>query len=205
MSGIWMEVVHGRIHSGAHGGPCHRGFCPPRVEKYLKRKAPIPSTSNASNNTIDINDLPWDPSERPKIISYNPNQRDEIRRKYLVMGPCQPRGHEFPTKLIEAKARRFVPSWFDEYQWLEYSVKVDKAYCFPCYLFRDPSKTDAAFVTEGFNSWSKKERFKLHEGGVKSNHHKALANVKICLTKTNQLLPPWLSNQNSRRPSITCD
>ncbi|KAJ9539257.1 hypothetical protein OSB04_031990 [Centaurea solstitialis] len=173
------DSTQGRIHYGAHGGTCH---C-------------APSTSNASNNTIDISDLPWDPSERPNIITYNPNQRDEIRRKYLVRGPCQPRGHKFPTKLIGAKPRRFVPSWFDEYQWLEYSVKVDKAYCLPCYLFRDPSGTDAAFVTEGFNSWSKKKRFKLHEGGVKSNHHKALAKCEDLLNQ-NQSIAAALLKQS---------
>ena len=153
------------------------------MEKYLKRKAP--STSNASNNPININDLPSDPSERPKIITYNPNQRDEIRRTYLVRGPCQPRGHEFPTKLIGAKPRRFVANWFDEYQWLEYSVKVDRAYCLSCYLFREQSGkhgTDA-FVTDGFNSWSKKERLKLHEGEVNSFHHRAL---KKCEDLINQ-------------------
>ncbi|XP_024962821.1 uncharacterized protein LOC112503001 [Cynara cardunculus var. scolymus] len=90
------------------------------MKKYLKRKT-SPSTGNndASNNVIDVNDLPWDPSERPKIITYNPNQRDEIRRKYL---------------------------------WLEYSVKIDRAYYLPCYLSRDQGgnhRTDA-FVAEEF-------------------------------------------------------
>ncbi|KAI3746066.1 hypothetical protein L6452_08485 [Arctium lappa] len=152
-----------------------RRRCGYAMEKFLKRKAP--STGNTSNNnTIDINNLPWDPSERPKIRSYDPNQRDEVRRKYLVRGPCQPRGHEFPSKVIGAKARRFVVNWFDQFQWLEYSVKVDRAYCLPCYLFKDQSGNHGtdAFVTDGFNSWSKKDRLKLHEGEVNSFHHKAL-------------------------------
>ncbi|XP_019093410.1 PREDICTED: uncharacterized protein LOC104754107 [Camelina sativa] len=42
---------------------------------------------------IDLDDLPWDPAKRKRIISYHPNQRDEVRRKYLTRGPCQPRGH----------------------------------------------------------------------------------------------------------------
>ncbi|XP_023760010.2 uncharacterized protein LOC111908413 [Lactuca sativa] len=33
--------------------------------------------------------------ERPKITSYNPNQGDEIRRAYLIKGPCQPVTLEF--------------------------------------------------------------------------------------------------------------
>ncbi|XP_024969582.1 zinc finger MYM-type protein 1-like [Cynara cardunculus var. scolymus] len=156
------------------------------MERYLKRKASSSTGNNdASNNVIDVNDLPWDPSERPIIITYNPNQRDEIRRKYLVRGPCQPRGHIFPTKVIGAKARRIVVTWFDQFQWLEYSVKVDRAYCLPCYLFRDQGGNHGidAFMAEGFNSWSKKDRLTLHEGEVNSFHHKAL---KKCEDLVNQ-------------------
>ena len=48
---------------------------------------------------------------------------DEIRRTYLVRGPCQSRGHEFPT-------------WFDQHGgWLEYNVKADKVFYLCCYLF----------------------------------------------------------------------
>ena len=92
------------------------------MEKFFKRKASTSNTSVPPNNVIDINDLPSDPSERPKIISYNPNQREQIRRKYLVRGPCQPRRHAYPMTIIGAKARRFVVTWFDQYPWLEYSV-----------------------------------------------------------------------------------
>ena len=64
--------------------------------------------------------------------------------------------------MIGAKARRFVVTWFDQFQWLEYSVKVDRAYCLPCYLFRDQGGSHGidAFVTEGFNSWSKNGRLR---------------------------------------------
>lgn len=167
------------------------------MEKFYKRKASIPtSTDNASpsipsNNVIDIENLPWDPSERPKIITYNPNQSDEIRRKYLVRGPCQPRGHEFPTTIIGAKARRFVVGRFDQFEWLEYSVKVDRAYCLPCYLFKDQGGGGGhgidAFVTEGFNSWSKKDRLTLHEGDVNSFHHRALKKCEDLLNQNQSI------------------
>ncbi|KAJ9545337.1 hypothetical protein OSB04_025044 [Centaurea solstitialis] len=166
------------------------------MEKFLKRK---PSTSNASvpsNNAVDINDLPWDPSERPKITSYNPNQIDEIRRQYLVRGPCQPRGHEFPTSMIGAKARRFVVSWFDQFPWLEYSVKRDRAYCLHCYLCRDQGGIET-FVTEGFNNWSKKDRLTLHEGGVNSFHRNALKRCEDLLNQ-NQSIASALQKQTQR-------
>uniref|UniRef100_A0A0D3BRS1 Uncharacterized protein n=1 Tax=Brassica oleracea var. oleracea TaxID=109376 RepID=A0A0D3BRS1_BRAOL len=49
----------------------------------------------------DLENLPTDPGDRKTITEYFPNQRDEVRRKYLMRGPCQPRGHEFPKTLFQ--------------------------------------------------------------------------------------------------------
>ncbi|GJR61901.1 zinc finger MYM-type protein 1-like protein [Tanacetum coccineum] len=73
---------------------------------------------------------------------------------------------------------RFILSWFDPYgNWLEYSVKVEKAFCLCCYLFRDDIEHqggDEAFVTEGFNGWKKTKRFIRHVGDFNSFHNRAL-------------------------------
>ncbi|CAH9138308.1 unnamed protein product [Cuscuta epithymum] len=93
---------------------------------------------NPMSQEVDLDDLPSDPAKRRKISEYHPNQRDEIRRKYLIKGPCQPRGHDFPQKEIGNTLRRFNSKWFDKYpSWLEYSFQDDKAFCLCCYLFRD--------------------------------------------------------------------
>ena len=124
------------------------------MERYFKRKLPeiIDDTNNLREEAIranvnivepspvmpkkiDLKDLPWDPSERKRIIEYHPDQRDEIRRAYLIKGPCQPLGHEFPKTKIGNKDRRFNPEWYENEKyknWLEYSVKADKAYCLCC-------------------------------------------------------------------------
>ena len=95
-----------------------------------------------------------------------------------MRGPCQPRGHEFPKTLFQGKLRRFNPSWFDLYgDWLEYSVKKDKAFCLFCYLFRDYTENKCgsdAFVTKGFDDWNKTERLRDHVGAVNSFHNSAL-------------------------------
>ena len=88
------------------------------MERYFKRKTPSSSTSNnVSGETtrekptrqpidvIDLDDLPWDPVDRPRISQYNVNQRDEIRRKYWARKPCQPRGHDFKRTIIGNKSR----------------------------------------------------------------------------------------------------
>ncbi|KAL9661194.1 hypothetical protein QQ045_026016 [Rhodiola kirilowii] len=129
-------------------------------------------TSSVSE-IINLDDLPWDPAEREKITQYHPNQRDEVRRKYLIRGPCQPRGHAFPRKRIGQLSRRFNPEWFDQYgNWIEYSIKEDKAFCLCCYLSREAGND--TFVTEGFSSWKNTERLASHVGDVNSFHNQAL-------------------------------
>ncbi|XP_076932368.1 uncharacterized protein LOC143597875 [Bidens hawaiensis] len=119
----------------------------------------IPSTSSPSiPHTIDLNDLHSNPFDRPPISSYHPNQRDDIRRHYLVKKAFQPRNHNFPCNDYYGKPRRFNVAWFDKYPWLEYSIKVDKAYCLCCYLFKETVGNQSGrdtFSTEGFCNWSK--------------------------------------------------
>ncbi|XP_019084184.1 PREDICTED: uncharacterized protein LOC104709114 [Camelina sativa] len=118
----------------------------------VKRKTP-------PSDDIDLDDLPWDPAKRKRIISYHPNQRDEVRRKYLIRGPCQPRGHRFKQTAIGGVLRRFNLKWFDMYgDWLEYSVENDKAFCLCCYLFKDQAQNQGGsdcFVSTGFCGWNK--------------------------------------------------
>ncbi|XP_071726736.1 uncharacterized protein [Rutidosis leptorrhynchoides] len=58
------------------------------MENYYKRKEPSSSTPI---NVVEMEDLPFDPFDIPRITQYNPNQRDEIRRQYWLRGPSQPR------------------------------------------------------------------------------------------------------------------
>ena len=110
----------------------------------------------------DVNWLPHDPRERIPISSYNPNDQADVRKRYIALGACQPRGHDFPRKDIGDK-RRFVPSWFDTYGWLEYSVKLDAAFCFICYLFKNKTaKGGNSFVNGGFRLWNHTSKFDKH-------------------------------------------
>ena len=117
----------------------------------------LASAPPISASKTDLENFPSDPAERKSIKEYHPNERDEVRRKYLTKGPCQPRGHDFPKTLKGHKLRRFNPAWFDLYgDWLEYSIKTDKAFCLVCYLFRDYTENKCGsdeFVTKGFDTW----------------------------------------------------
>ena len=77
------------------------------MERYFKRKKESPSSTEKKKNDssaksttfqIDLAQLPTDPGLKPPISYYNPNVRDQVRRAYMQMGLCQPKGHDFPSK-----------------------------------------------------------------------------------------------------------
>ncbi|KAL6538192.1 hypothetical protein OROGR_012180 [Orobanche gracilis] len=121
----------------------------------------------------DVELFPHDPGKRISIMEYPPNERDAVRRAYILKKPCQPKTHDFPQKDLGG-LRRFSVSWFEKWDWLEYSIEKDAAFCFVCYLFKNEIEITAGgdvFVNGGFKSWNKPARFLKHVGGVKSAHN----------------------------------
>ncbi|GKE76715.1 zinc finger MYM-type protein 1-like protein, partial [Tanacetum coccineum] len=102
---------------------------PKRIPETMPKPIPKPTPNPSSSDGIDLGTLPWDPSERPSIFSYDANIRDEIRDSIGKQG-----GND-------------------------------------------------AFVTDGFNSWSKKYGLNNHVGEVNSYHNKALQKCEIMLNK----------------------
>ncbi|XP_074296855.1 uncharacterized protein LOC141627511 [Silene latifolia] len=154
------------------------------MDKFVIRSTRLPqsqevrgTSSNASPNIeVDFDNLPMDPGERRKISEYHPDIQDEVRKRYIQVGPIQPKKHEFPFKIIGGRSRRFNATWFETHQnWLEYSKKKDALFCLPCYLFKPEGlRGGDAFVVEGFSCWNKKDRLIEHVGGVKSAHNLAV-------------------------------
>ncbi|XP_074296543.1 uncharacterized protein LOC141626797 [Silene latifolia] len=121
-------------------------------------------------------DPPHDPGNRKPISSYRVNDRDALRRIYIGKGPCRPRPNgEFPQTFQGNKMRRFKVLWYDKYDWLEYSEENNAAFCFCCYLFKEPSSIPKANVFEigGFKNWKNAlDRFKKYVGKGTSSSHK---------------------------------
>jgi len=168
------------------------------MEKYFKRKSEITpptetgdGTSKKTRTEINLEDLPADPGLRKRILTYDPNVRDQIRRAYLQKGPCQPRSHTFPYRSFGQTSRRFNPAWFNEYpNWLEYSIAKDASYCLCCYLFKPDVGEQAggdSFVGEGFDNWKKKEKFQIHVGGPNSMHNQAWASCEALMNQKQQI------------------
>ncbi|CAM8971979.1 unnamed protein product [Rhodiola kirilowii] len=116
-----------------------------------------------------------DPALRKPINDYENPIRDDVRRAYVVQGPCQLHSHAFP-KTYTDKLRGFCAVWFKTWEWLEYSVSDDAAYCYWCYLFKGASGNDV-FTKKGFNNWKyapKKYRTHVGAAGSAQNNAKTL-------------------------------
>ena len=136
---------------------------------------PLPTTTNAAIE-FDPTEIVVDPGLRKPIEEYDINIRDIVRREYLLRGPCQPIGYVYPKKIQSGRQRSFLESWFKKYPWLEYSVHEDAAFCFYCYLFKQPRCGDNfggdAFTTEGVSNWKNATQiFREHVGKVDSLHN----------------------------------
>ncbi|KAI5311293.1 hypothetical protein L3X38_000047 [Prunus dulcis] len=141
---------------------------------------PGSSSASARPRPIELDkilaNLQGDSGLRTQMTDYSPHHRDEIRRAYLQKRPCQPRGHKFPQTNQSGINRRFIAQWFDEFDWLEYSIAKDAAFCLHCYFVKtnfDQVRGDI-FTMVGFNNWKKgRERFNIHVGPVGSVHNQA--------------------------------
>ena len=69
-----------------------------------------------------------DPRNRKPIDDYEPEIRDQVKRAYALSGPTQPREFQFPRKWIGGEWRSFQKTWFDEFDWLEYSESKDAVF-----------------------------------------------------------------------------
>ncbi|XP_050209345.1 uncharacterized protein LOC126660062 [Mercurialis annua] len=127
---------------------------------------------------FDSTSLIADPANQISIDDYEINIRDEVRRAYVLKGPCQPKSHMFPQKKFGKQNRSFQKTWFIDYLWLEYSVSKDAGFCFWCYLFKPPKPKSQGgrevFTKTGFINWKNaKVSLGEHIGNVDSDHNYA--------------------------------
>ncbi|XP_022024195.1 zinc finger MYM-type protein 1-like [Helianthus annuus] len=167
------------------------------MARFLKRKM------DTSSELIDLDTLPSDPYDCKPIKSYNVNQKDAIRRAYILRGPYQPRGIEFPqTKFQGDELRKFKEEWYDKHEykgWLEYSSKSDRVFCLCCYLFRSHFGDGRdTFVCGGYNNWKKVHAsLKKHVGLVNSLHNKCFQ-MSADLVNENQAVHTQWDNRTPK-------
>ncbi|KAI6657242.1 hypothetical protein LOD99_11146 [Oopsacas minuta] len=103
-------------------------------------------------------------------------------------GPYQPNDVCFPSRQLGESLRSFRSEWFVGRPWIEYSVKLDSAFCFPCRLFAasHPGCGEPAFTHTGFRFWKNAtERFRNHNGTIV--HHSAMTAWTLAKTQKNSI------------------
>jgi hypothetical protein len=137
-----------------------------------------PQAQSRGGGEINLDEIVSDPALRKPIHEYAPEIRDQIKRAYILKGPTQPIVN-FPKKKFGDSSRAFQQAWYKKFDWLEYSVSKDAAFCFYCFLFKEPGRAEFhgfdVFNKLGFNNW--KMAYKSlpeHVGGINSGHNKCV-------------------------------
>lgn len=150
----------------------------------IEQQAPHNQDENQSNEAVTFEGIEFlqrDPGLRPQIWQYPPDQRDVVRRAYLMLGPMQPRLEHYEPSGEKGHKRRFKYNWFGQFpSWLEYSQAKHRAYCLFCFVSDKKENTRGGshvFTVNGFDSWKrvncgKNCAFLTHIGsGPCSSHH----------------------------------
>ncbi|KAL6582636.1 hypothetical protein OROMI_004714 [Orobanche minor] len=132
----------------------------------------IPSNyANEREKNIELETFIADSGRRKLISEYHPYIQNEVSKVYLKKGPNQPRNFTFPWTKYGDKRHRFNVNWFNKYDWLEYSEYADRAYSFPCYLFKNAPKYRADhFVGLVFDDWNNPSRIGSHASATNGSH-----------------------------------
>jgi len=138
---------------------------------------PAPTSNVSVINEFNPDEIIRDPALRKQIDEYSPDIQAQVRRAYILKGPTQPI-IAFPRKLCGNVRRAFSQSWYVKYDWIEYSESCDAAFCFYCFLFKEPGRAEKfgynVFSNLGFSDWKHAYRaLPDHVGGVNSAHNNA--------------------------------
>lgn len=116
----------------------------------------IPKRNEAENVNVNRHSLPSEvgPSSRSKA--------DDSASAVSAPTDLAPYGENIKQIILSAypknnEKRSFNSSWFKIYEWLEYSVVKDAAFCYPCRHFQAESSVhkDSKFATDGYKTWRK--------------------------------------------------
>ena len=105
-----------------------------------------------------------------------PSQSDESTRGQCppsdlggIGASTRPKGINFPTTNFSGKNQSFNAKWYDEFNWLEYSISQDAAFCYPYRMFTaGTGKSEITFTVVGFRDW----KHASGKSGVLQNHDK---------------------------------
>ena len=96
------------------------------------------SESSPISSTVRLPDLPVNPLDPATDVTRLTISR-EYKQQLVQLGPCRPRLTSYPIyQHSGGQKRSFQAKWFDlpcSKEWLEYSSRNNKIYCFACRMF----------------------------------------------------------------------
>ena len=124
-------------------------------ENYLKKKVNNSDRIADKENEIEIVDL----------VNDKANSANDVNLKQINdLDPAFPNTFTINSKPIQPiikfpknnNGRAFVAGWYTEYQWLEYSISKNGAFCFYCRNFAKSNDF------KEFNCWSRPDKLLKH-------------------------------------------
>ncbi|CAI6377654.1 unnamed protein product [Macrosiphum euphorbiae] len=80
----------------------------------------------------------------------------------LNSGPMRPILKAYPKTQFGLQKRAFSSAYYQNHDWLEYSLEKDAIFCYACRLFSNSSgHNEETFTTLGFKNWKKASRLFL--------------------------------------------
>ena len=86
------------------------------TEQQQPSESPVVNSQTQSiefEPEVNSNVLERDPGKRCPIRSYPVNERDSIRRAYILLGPFQPKLKDYPLSPFGSQNHKFSYDWFD--------------------------------------------------------------------------------------------
>ena len=130
----------------------------PKKQKTMRDFFTSPTKLMAEASLCDKN-----VEDEPQNIPTSENLETNVRSVALPVvvpndlgsinsGPMRPVLISYPKN---DKNRSFLANWYANFSWLEYSVHLDRAFCYPCRLYSTSTKSNPSFTKDGYNGWSK--------------------------------------------------
>ena len=139
--------------SDDEGSSSDSGCGTTETEQQFQLPPELHHTSCSSTNAPSTSDAVSNSNSRPVTLQSGSQQQsakvtDIAVNKYDK--PVQPIT-TFPSRVFGKGSRSFQKKWYDTYPWLEYSIQLDAAFCFPCRFFTNTP--EPTFSTTGFRDW----------------------------------------------------
>lgn len=143
------------VRKWLHGAASFQLPPAPATEKGEGANVPTGAISEEETPSVISHDTPACPAS----VSDRPAKEVNVScGRGLVddLGTDQPNQiflQQYPACIFSGRKQAFVSTWYHNRDWLEYSVKVDAAFCFCCQQFTITTRTLDAFLSVGFLNW----------------------------------------------------